>query len=62
MKTNLENNQNDALLAAYAALQNNNIKMAKELLITGISGGNVNNPLDIKRLNDSWKSKYAIRS
>ena len=49
----------DALLAAYAALQNERVDMAKQLLITGICGGSVNNPLDIERMNKEWKIKYA---
>jgi len=52
-------NERLAMLAAYAALQNGQTQAAKELLIVGLEGGNVNNPLDFKRCWDSWKSKYA---
>jgi hypothetical protein len=52
-------NLRDAMLAAYAALQNGQTQAAKELLIVGLEGGSVNNPLDFKLCCDNWKSEYA---
>lgn len=51
--------QKEAMLAAYSFLQNGNVNSAKQLLITGISGGSVNNCLDIQRANEEWQEKYG---
>jgi len=51
----------DAALAAYASLQNGKPEQAKELLIVGLEGGSVNNPLDFERCVKSWKDRTKRR-
>lgn len=50
-----------AMRAAYAELQNNRPGTAKQLLITGLLGGSVNNCLDIERCNKEWARKYQAQ-
>jgi hypothetical protein len=53
--------KDDAMFAAYAALQNGQVQTAKECLIVGLEGGSVNNPLDFQRCWDRWKERVRRR-
>lgn len=51
----------EVLHATYAALQNGNTALAKELLRTGMLDGDINNPLDIERCNKTWQETVVPR-